>query len=75
MKRAADILVDVLEAQGVERAFGVPGESYLSVLDALFGSGIDFINIGRSLYVSGSKSAIGVNVYWYTSRAIDVGFK
>ena len=44
MKRAADILVDVLEAQGVERVFGVPGESYLSVLDALFGSGIDFIN-------------------------------
>lgn len=35
--RAADHLVDQLTAQGIERVFGVPGESYLPVLDALHG--------------------------------------
>lgn len=34
-KTGAQLLVDVLLAQGVERVFCVPGESYLSVLDAL----------------------------------------
>ncbi len=32
----ARVLVDCLLAQGVDTAFGVPGESYLAVLDALF---------------------------------------
>lgn len=35
-RRAADLLVDCLLEQGVERAFCVPGESYLAVLDALY---------------------------------------
>ena len=35
MARAAQVLVDCLLAQGVTTAFGVPGESYLAVLDAL----------------------------------------
>lgn len=43
MRTAARILVDQLVAQGVERATCVPGESYLAVLDALIGSGIDLI--------------------------------
>src|SRR3546814_8214022 len=30
------ILVDQLAAEGVDRIFGVPGESYLAVLDALY---------------------------------------
>lgn len=34
-RRAADLLVDCLAAQGVDRLFCVPGESYLAVLDAL----------------------------------------
>ena len=34
-KRAADLLVECLMNQGVSRVFGIPGESYLSVLDAL----------------------------------------
>jgi len=34
-KRAADLLVECLVNQGVTRIFGIPGESYLSVLDAL----------------------------------------
>ncbi|MGJ8602702.1 MAG: thiamine pyrophosphate-dependent enzyme [Marivita sp.] len=35
--RAADHLVDQLVAQGITAAFGVPGESYLPVLDAFYG--------------------------------------
>jgi len=42
-RSAARILVDQLVAQGVERATCVPGESYLSVLDALIDSGIDLL--------------------------------
>ncbi len=42
-RTAARILVDQLVAQGVDRAACVPGESYLSVLDALIGSGIDLL--------------------------------
>ena len=34
-QRAADLLVQCLINQGVSKIFGVPGESYLSVLDAL----------------------------------------
>lgn len=39
-RSAAQILVDQLCIQGVERVFCVPGESYLAVLDALRDSGI-----------------------------------
>ncbi|WP_424988347.1 thiamine pyrophosphate-dependent enzyme [Microbulbifer sp. S227A] len=35
--RAADHLVDQLVAQGIDQVYGVPGESYLPVLDALHG--------------------------------------
>src|SRR5579875_1466258 len=42
-RTAARILLDQLIAQGVERATCVPGESYLSVLDALLDSGIDLL--------------------------------
>ncbi|MDE2513023.1 MAG: thiamine pyrophosphate-binding protein, partial [Alphaproteobacteria bacterium] len=34
-RRAAQILVDQLKIHGVDMAFGVPGESYLALLDAL----------------------------------------
>ncbi len=33
--RAADLLADTMIAHGVERAFSVPGESFLALLDAL----------------------------------------
>ncbi|HKK98547.1 MAG TPA: thiamine pyrophosphate-binding protein, partial [Marivita sp.] len=39
--RAADHLVDQLVAQGIDTVFGVPGESYLPVLDAFHGRGRD----------------------------------
>jgi acetolactate synthase-1/2/3 large subunit len=35
MQTAADVLVAFLASQGVDRAFCVPGESYVAVLDAL----------------------------------------
>ena len=34
--RVADLIVDALIAHGVDRAFGVPGDSFLSLLDALY---------------------------------------
>jgi len=42
--RGADILVRALEAQGASHLFGVPGESFLAVLDALMGAGLRFVN-------------------------------
>jgi acetolactate synthase-1/2/3 large subunit len=35
-KTAAQILVDCLAVNGTDRVYGVPGESYLAVLDALY---------------------------------------
>ena len=35
LKTGGQLLVECLQVQGVTRAFGVPGESYLAVLDAL----------------------------------------
>jgi len=35
-RTGAQLLVDALKVQGVDLAFGVPGESYLAVLDALY---------------------------------------
>jgi acetolactate synthase-1/2/3 large subunit len=40
---AAQLLVAELEAHGVDRVFCVPGESYLAVLDALYGRPIEVI--------------------------------
>jgi len=41
--RAADLIVKCLEAHGIERVYCVPGESYLALLDALYGSSIKII--------------------------------
>lgn len=46
MARAADILVDCLTRHGVERVFCVPGESYLSVIDAMYDAkSIDVVTV------------------------------
>ncbi len=37
-RTGGEILVDALQGHGVERIFGVPGESYLAALDALYGA-------------------------------------
>ena len=42
-RTGAQHLIDALAANGVERIFGVPGESYLAALDALVDVGIPFI--------------------------------
>lgn len=42
-RTGARLLVDALVANGVTRAFGVPGESYLDVLDALSDTEVDFV--------------------------------
>ncbi|MFC3108618.1 thiamine pyrophosphate-binding protein [Undibacterium arcticum] len=42
-RSGGQILVDALKIHGVELAFGVPGESYLDVLDALYDAPIRFI--------------------------------
>lgn len=42
-RTAARILVDALAGHGLTHAFGVPGESYLAVLDALYQSPVDFV--------------------------------
>jgi acetolactate synthase I/II/III large subunit len=43
LRTGGQILVDQLEIHGVEMAFGVPGESYLALLDALYDSEIRYI--------------------------------
>ncbi len=40
-RTGGQILVDQLIAQGVERVYCVPGESYLAALDALYDSGVE----------------------------------
>ncbi len=44
MRHAGRLLVECLEVLGVRHVFGVPGESYLSVLDGMFQSQITFVN-------------------------------
>jgi acetolactate synthase I/II/III large subunit len=41
--RAAQLIVESLKAHGIDRVYCVPGESYLTLLDALHGSGIKII--------------------------------
>ncbi|MEO0359537.1 MAG: thiamine pyrophosphate-binding protein, partial [Pseudomonadota bacterium] len=43
-RTGGEVLIDCLAAQGVDRIFCVPGESYLAALDALCGAGIEVIN-------------------------------
>ena len=42
-RTGARLLIDALAANGLTHAFGVPGESFLAVLDALSDSPIDFV--------------------------------
>ena len=46
VRNGGRLLVETLIALGARRAFGVPGESYLAVLDALHDTGgvLDFVN-------------------------------
>ena len=42
-RSGAQILVDSLRIHGADMAFGVPGESYLAVLDSMVDSGMEFV--------------------------------
>lgn len=42
-RTGGQLLVACLEAQGITKAFGVPGESYLAVLDAFVDSHIEYL--------------------------------
>ena len=57
-RTGGELLIDCLEAQGVTTAFGVPGESYLAVLDALQDSPIRFVvcrQEGGAAFMAGSQ--------------------
>jgi len=41
--KGSDILVKCLQAEGVERIYGIPGEENLDLMDSLIGSGIEFV--------------------------------
>ena len=60
-KRAANLLVECLINQGVNKIYGVPGESYLSVLDALydFNNKINFISTRHESAASFMAEAYG----------------
>ena len=60
-KRAANLLVEGLINQGVDKIYGVPGESYLSVLDALydFNDKINFISTRHESAASFMAEAYG----------------
>jgi acetolactate synthase I/II/III large subunit len=53
------ILVDQLELHGVELAFGVPGESYLAVLDALHDSPITYFTCRHEVGAANMADAYG----------------
>lgn len=75
--RAADVLAEALVDHGVSRLFCVPGESYLSVLDALKDqNSIDVVaarHEGGALPRFGSKTYYPINTQamratWYSMR-------
>jgi len=59
MRTGGELLVACLEAQGVTTSFGVPGESYLAVLDGLHDSDIDFVICRQEGGVAYAASAWG----------------
>jgi acetolactate synthase-1/2/3 large subunit len=58
-RSGGQVLVDGLRAQGVDLVFGVPGESYLAVLDALHGSSIRFVSARQEGAASMMAEAYG----------------
>jgi acetolactate synthase I/II/III large subunit len=53
------LLVDQLVLHGVEMAFGVPGESYLEVLDALYDSPIRYVTCRHEVGAANMADAYG----------------
>jgi acetolactate synthase-1/2/3 large subunit len=42
-KTVGELIVGILKAQGIDRAFGVPGESFLPVLDGMYAENIEMV--------------------------------
>ncbi len=59
MRSGGQILVDALEANGVDLAFCVPGESYLPILDALHHSPIRLISARHEASAANMAEAYG----------------
>lgn len=67
-------VVEVLRRAGVRRVFGVPGESFLNVLDAFYGSPVEFIATrhegGAAFMASGYAKTSGDLAVCLGTRAV-----
>ena len=59
MRTGGRLIVDQLVVHGVELAFGVPGESYLAVLDALHDAPIRFVTCRHEVGAANMADAYG----------------
>ena len=59
MRTGGRLLVDQLVVHGVDVAFGVPGESYLAVLDALYDAPIRFVACRHEVGAANMADAYG----------------
>ncbi|HEY7381335.1 MAG TPA: thiamine pyrophosphate-binding protein [Gaiella sp.] len=59
MRRGGQIVVDQLVAQGVDLVFGVPGESYIAVLDALLDAPIRYVTCRHEVGAANMAEAYG----------------
>ena len=59
MRKGGRLLVDQLVVHGADLAFGVPGESYLAVLDALYDSPLRFVSCRHEVGAANMADAYG----------------
>ena len=59
MRTGGRILVDQLELNGVDLAFCLPGESFLSVLDALYDSSVRLVSCRHEQGAANAAEAYG----------------
>jgi len=59
MRKGGRLLVDQLVVHGVDVAFGVPGESYLAVLDALYDAPVRFVACRHEVGAANMADAYG----------------
>ena len=59
MRTGGRLLVDQLVVHGADLAFGVPGESYLAVLDALYDSPLRFVSCRHEVGAANMADAYG----------------
>jgi len=59
VRTGGQLIVDQLVVHGVETAFGVPGESYLAVLDALHDAPIRFVSCRHEVGAANMADAYG----------------